>query len=76
MEGINIDTLHPSPGDIIIISIDINKFDLDEASDMVKYIRDNVPDDIAIVGVPAGAIKDIISIKEEAIETIDEVRLL
>ena len=76
MEGINIDTLHPSPGDIIIISIDINKFDPEEASDIVKYIRKSVSDDITIIGVPAGAIKDIISIKKEAIETIDEVRLL
>jgi hypothetical protein len=76
MEGINIDTLHPSPGDIIIISIDINKFDLEEASEIVKGIRDTVSDDITIIGVPAGAIKDIISIKKEAIETIDEVRLL
>lgn len=74
MEGINIDKLHPSPGDIIIISFDIEKYDLDVCQEIFKTMRKEMPSDVSCVAIPKGAITDIISIeKEGVVDTIDEV---
>ena len=78
VKGIRIDTLHPSKGDIIIVSVDISEYDLDEASRLLNQIQKALPNN-TVFGVPDGAITSIVSIKpeciEEFVETVDEVIL-
>ena len=78
VKGVRIDTLHPSNGDVVIVSVDITKYDLDAASRLLNQIQKALPNN-TIFGVPDGAITSIVSIKpeciEEFVETVDEVFL-
>jgi hypothetical protein len=74
--GVRIDALHPSDEDIIIVSFNLDKYDIGDASKLLNQMRKSLPNN-TIFGVPDGAISSIISIKpeciEEFVETVDEV---
>ena len=76
--GVRIDALHPSNGDIIIVSFNLDKYDLDAAASLLNQMQKALPNN-TIFGVPDGAITSIVSIKpeciEEFVETVDEVFL-
>ena len=78
VKGVRIDTLHPSNGDIIIVSFDLDKYDIGDASKLLNQIQKALPNN-KIFGVPDGAITSMVSIKpkciEEFTETVDEVLL-
>ena len=74
--GVRIDALHPSDGDIIIVSFNLDKYDIRDASRLLNQMQKVLPNN-KIFGVPDGAISSIVSIKpeciEEFVETVDEV---
>ena len=45
------------PGDCLFVKVDINTFDLEEATQICKMVKEMVPENITVIGYPGPAVE-------------------
>ena len=51
-----------NPGEVIVVKIDTDRYDLESASELYTKITSRVPDHIPVIGIPVGVELDVESI--------------
>ena len=55
--GIELQKIKLEPGDCLFVKVDINQFDLQEASCIYQMIKDLVPDNITVIEYPGPGVE-------------------
>ena len=53
-QGVELNKIQVNPNEVLVVKIDIDKFDCDEANQIFKNIRKNFPINTNMIGIPVG----------------------